>query len=200
MKAFGYLLGGDDKSFAVAVSGGSDSVSLLVLAKEFRERSGVPFTAVTVDHGLRPEAKDEARLVARLCDELGVAHHLLTWRRDGVGAVSQEAARRARHTLLAQWAERQGVRKIALGHTLDDRLETFLMRARQGSGWHGLAGLMPDSYSPAWPEGRVLMLLRPLLAFERENLREELRARGIGWIEDPSNEADRFERVRMRRL
>lgn len=101
---------------------------------------------------------------------------------------------------MAKWAETHGVDRIALGHTRDDRLETFLMRARQGSGWYGLAGLMPDGFSPVWPEGRSLPIVRPLLAFGREELRDELRTRGIAWIEDPSNDSARFERVRMRRL
>ena len=72
---------------------------------------------------------------------------------------------------------RHGIAVIALGHTRDDRIETFLMRARQGSGWHGLAGPLPSGPSPVWPEGRGLRLIRPLLAFGREDLRAELRQR-----------------------
>lgn len=203
MKAFGILTGKQDNS-SVAVSGGSDSMALLVLAAEYAAARGVSCFAVTVDHGLRPEAASEAQHVRRVCDELGVQHTILNWKReadDAVSrAVSQDEARQARHRLMAAWARRVGVKRLALGHTRDDRLETFLMRARQGSGWHGLAGLMPNGCSPVWPEGRELSLVRPLLAFGREELRDELRARGIAWIEDPSNEANRFERVRMRRL
>jgi tRNA(Ile)-lysidine synthase len=186
--------------FAVAVSGGSDSMALLLLASDVRRASGARLAAVSVDHGLRAEAKDELEVVARACEALGVEHHVLHWRRNGDGQVGQDEARRARHALLAEWAARFGHARIALGHTRDDRLETFLMRARQGSGWYGLAGLLPESASPVWPEGRGLSLFRPLLAFGREELRAELRARNLGWIEDPSNAQDRFERVRMRRL
>jgi tRNA(Ile)-lysidine synthase len=203
MKAFGFLAGKQD-SPGVAVSGGSDSMALLVLAAEYAAAQGVSCFAVTVDHGLRPEAASEARHVRRVCGKLGVQHTILRWKREAkeaVGrAVSQDEARQARHRLMATWARRVGVKRLALGHTRDDRLETFLMRARQGSGWHGLAGLMPNGCSPVWPEGRELSLVRPLLAFGREELRDELRARGIAWVEDPSNEASRFERVRMRRL
>jgi tRNA(Ile)-lysidine synthase len=74
------------------------------------------------------------------------------------------------------------------------------MRARQGSGWHGLAGPLPSGPSPVWPEGRELRLIRPLLAFSREALRAELRRRETDWSEDPSNSAERFERVRVREL
>jgi len=199
MDAFGFLAGGGD-TIGVAVSGGSDSMALLVLAVDFAKRRGALCHAVTVDHGLRPEAAQEAKTVARACGDMGITHTTLKWRRTADEPVSQEDARRARHRLLAQWTEKHDIDALALGHTRDDRLETFLMRARQGSGWYGLAGLMPDGFSPVWPEGRMLPLIRPLLAFGREELREELRARGISWMEDPSNDASRFERVRMRRL
>jgi len=179
-------------------------MALLALAADYRNRTGGRTSdrieAVSVDHGLRPEAKEEIRSAGRLCQALGVPHHVLTWRRERDGPVSQDAARRARHGLLAEWARGAGHDALALGHTRDDRLETFLMRARQGSGWRGLAGLAPESASPVWPEGRGVRLVRPLLAFGRDDLREDLRRRGLAWAEDPSNDSPRFERARMRRL
>lgn len=175
-------------------------MALLALAADYRDIAGVQIDAVSVNHGLRPEARDEISSVARTCHALGVPHHVLAWRRVGNGPVAQDAARRARHVLLADWAREAGHDTVALGHTRDDRLETFLLRARQGSGWRGLAGPLPASPSPVWPEGRGVRLIRPLLAFGREALRADLRLRGLDWIEDPSNEQDRFERVRMRRL
>lgn len=193
--------GGDTRTLGLAVSGGSDSLAMLALAAEIRTHDGgLSLAAVTVDHGLRPEAAAEADEVGRICRELGVPHSIVRWERADTGAVSQADARRARHLLLAAWAAAHDVGQIALAHTRDDRLETFLMRARQGSGWYGLAGLMPHAPSPVWPQGAALRLFRPLLAFTREDLRDDLRARGIAWIDDPSNAADRFERVRMRRL
>jgi tRNA(Ile)-lysidine synthase len=191
----------DIRTLALAVSGGSDSMALLALAADHARTAGnLRLVCVTVDHGLRPEAAEEARAVARASQALGVSHETLTWTRTSKAPAGQAEARRARHALLASWAAGQGIKRIALGHTRDDRLETFLMRARQGSGWYGLAGPMPSSPSPVWPEGDGITLLRPLLSFRREELRDELRARGIGWIEDPSNANDRFERVRMRDL
>lgn len=184
----------------LAVSGGSDSTALLVLCAGIAQEAGVSLCAASVDHGLRAEARMEAEAVHDLCMRLGVPHTILTWSRQGSGPVGQDEARRARHRLLADWARQSGANRVALGHTRDDRLETFLMRIRQGSGWHGLAGLLPTGFSPVWPEGRGLRVVRPLLAFSREDLRAELRARAIGWIEDPSNDMRRFERVRMREL
>ena len=193
--------GGDTRTLGLAVSGGSDSLAMLALAAEIRtHEGGLSLAAVTVDHGLRPEAAAEADQVGRVCRELGVPHSIVRWERADTGAVSQADARRARHQLLAAWAAAHGIGQIALAHTQDDRLETFLMRARQGSGWYGLAGPMPYAPSPVWPQGAALRLVRPLLAFTREDLRDDLRARGIAWIDDPSNAADKFERVRMRRL
>lgn len=176
-------------------------MALLALAAgHARTVTGVRILCVTVDHGLRPEAAEEARQVKRAAEALGVPHETLRWTRTGDGRVSQARARQARHALLATWARDNSVSRIALGHTRDDRIETFLMRARQGSGWYGLAGPMPFAPSPVWPEGDGLTLVRPLLAFSREDLRSDLRARGVRWIEDPSNGNEAFERVRMRRL
>ena len=175
-------------------------MALLVLAAEYRKATGVSLRAITIDHGLRAEARNEADFVGHACNRLGVQHDVMRWERQGDGPVSQDEARRARHVLLAQWASSLGINRIALGHTRDDRLETFLMRARQGSGWHGLAGPTPNSVSPVWPEGRLLSLMRPLLAFGRDELRAELATRSLSWVEDPSNDALRFERVRMRQL
>lgn len=201
MRAFD-LLAGHHATLGLAVSGGSDSLSLLVLAAEWAKARGRGVAAATVDHGLRPEALAEAEGVAAICEQIGVPHDILTWSHFGRsgGAPGQAEARRARHALLAGWARARDVGLIALGHTRDDRIETFLMRVRQGSGWHGLAGPLPLAPSPVWPEGRGLQLARPLLSFTREELRGELRTRGMAWVDDPSNEAERYERVRTRQL
>ncbi len=176
-------------------------MALLVLAADHARAAGYAgITAATVDHGLRPEAATEALRVQRACEAMGVAHEILTWTPNASGHVGQERARIARHALLASWARRRGIAHVALGHTRDDRLETFLMRARQGSGWYGLAGPMPAAPCPAWPEGEGITLVRPLLAMGREDLRDELRSRRLPWIDDPSNANTRFERVRMRTL
>ncbi len=192
---------GYDTHLVLAVSGGSDSMAMLALAQEIAARvRGLKLSAVTVDHGLRPESAAEAEYVAQVCGEMGVPHKTVRWERNETGSVSQAEARQARHCMLARWAHEIEIGQIALAHTRDDRLETFLMRARQGSGWYGLSGLTPYAFSPVWPEGAHLRIFRPLLAFGREELRDYLRAREIKWIDDPSNQSSRYERVRMRRL
>jgi tRNA(Ile)-lysidine synthase len=139
---------------------------------------------VTVDHGLR-EAGHEIALVARACARLGVAHRVEGWRWSGRGNL-QEAAREGRRAALQAAA---GGGPVLLGHTRDDQAETVLLRLMRGSGVDGLAAMAP--WAPP--------VLRPLLGLGRATLRDWLRARGLAWAEDPSNEDDRFDRVRVRR-
>lgn len=186
-----------DAPIGVAVSGGGDSLALLILAHRWAARQGRTVFALTVDHGLRPEARAEAEAVAALCRKLGLAHETL--RLEGV-APRQASLRRGRHAALARAARQRGSRLLLTGHTEDDQAETVLMRARQGSGWYGLAGMRRLSLSPVWPEGQGVFIARPLLKARREALRGFLQAEGVSWSEDPSNENPAFERVRMRRL
>jgi tRNA(Ile)-lysidine synthase len=153
--------------------------------------AGCRVAVATVDHGLRPEAAAEAAEVARVCAGLGVTHRVLHWRWDGQGNL-QDAARRGRLALLADWARGQGVAAVALGHTQDDVAETFLMRLSRKAGVDGLAAMAVRR------EVAGVVFLRPLLTVSREELRAWLLARGIGWAEDPSNSNPRFERVRAR--
>lgn len=177
---------------AVAVSGGSDSLALLRLLHECFQDEDVELHAATVDHRLRQEASGEARQVGDLCAEWGISHRILEWADwDGCGNL-QDKARQARYDLLTNWARTVGAPMLAVGHTADDQAETVLMRLSRSSGVNGLAGM---------PVKRTLngvTLFRPLLGFKRELLRGFLRRREIEWIEDPSNENERFERVRVR--
>ncbi len=173
----------------VAVSGGGDSVAALVLAVEALGAARV--AAVTVDHGLRPEAAVEAAGVAALCARLGVAHDVLRWAGPVRGNL-QAAARAARRRLIGGWA-RGRVEAVLLAHTLDDQAETVLMRLARGSGIDGLAGMAAATRADG------VLWLRPFLGVTRAALRQELRARGVAWVEDPSNADPRFLRVRARR-
>ena len=177
-----------DLPLGLAVSGGGDSVALLHLAVE----AGCKVSVATVDHGLRIEAAAEAQSVARRCAMLGVPHDILHWRYDGQGNL-QDAARRGRLALLSDWAKARGIGTVALGHTQDDVAETFLMRLARDAGVDGLAAMAPQR------EVGGVVFVRPLLAVPRTALRRWLLDRGIVWVDDPSNEDTRFERVRMRR-
>lgn len=176
----------------IAVSGGSDSVALLHLLDDWRRTGGPPLRVATVDHGLRPEAAAEAAGVARLCAGLGLEHDTLPWRDHAPGGNLPDRARRARYRLLAEWARAQGLGDIALGHTEDDLAETLLMRLARGAGVDGLAAMRAH-----WREGGVTFH-RPLLGLGREALREMLRARGVAWIEDPTNSDPAYDRTQAR--
>ena len=185
----------DDKAkIAVAVSGGSDSMAVLSALAKTRGQGGPQnLVAVTVDHGLRDGSAEEAARVAAFCAKLDVEHSTLTWGTwDGEGNL-QDAARRARYKLIADWARANDVDGVVLGHTKDDLAETFLMQVARKAGLDGLTSLREAV------EIHGVWFHRPFLGARRVELQSELRAEGIEWIDDPSNEDDAFARVRMRR-
>lgn len=177
----------------VTVSGGGDSMALLHLVWQLAPQTGARVHAVTVDHGLRPESAEEARMVAQFCEGLGIAHAVLRWQGPAPTGNLMDQARQARRDLIANWAKVQGIGHVFLGHTADDQAETFLMTLARRSGIDGLAGLRPD-----WVDGGIHWH-RPLLGQGREALRDHLRGAGVAWVDDPSNENDRFARVRARK-
>ncbi|MEQ8346131.1 MAG: tRNA lysidine(34) synthetase TilS [Sneathiellaceae bacterium] len=179
----------------VAVSGGGDSMALLHLMRSW---CGDPrrLLAAVVDHRLRPGSAAEARQVAAWAAGLGVPYRIL--RRDGplAGGGLQEAARDLRYRLLARGAAEAGAAAILLAHTRDDQIETLAMRSRRGGGPAGLGGMAPVTRRLDLPGAPLL--LRPLLDFDGQTLRQWLHRRGLDWLEDPSNRDRRFERVRVR--
>jgi tRNA(Ile)-lysidine synthase len=185
----------ETSSILVAVSGGPDSMALLVLLTEWAAtRHDVRLFAATVDHGLRSEAVAEARLCARAAKTLGVAHRTLRWEGDKPPTGLQEAARDARYTLLAAEACRVRATHLATAHHADDQAETILMRLAAGSGIAGLAGMRETSMRDG------LALVRPLLGFRKTELQAFCAARSIATVDDPSNADTRFARARTRHL
>jgi tRNA(Ile)-lysidine synthase len=182
---------------AVAVSGGSDSMALLHLAKAWGDLDGVQVSAVTVDHGLRTESAEEALQVARWAAQigvpLGVPHVILRWIGEKPQTGIQAAARAARYDLMSEWASKSGIDCLLTGHTLNDQAETVAMRLKRTTSAASIAGIRPEIM---WNHVRVL---RPLLQVKRETLRDLLRDLRQGWIDDPSNDNPVFERVRTRR-
>ncbi len=185
----------DGGPVAVAVSGGGDSLGLMLAAKAWADRAGRPLLALTVDHALQAAGADWARFVGDRARRLGIAHRTLVWRGDKPVSGVPAAARAARHALLADAARAAGARVILMGHTADDADEAAAMRAA------GARVPTPRAWSPspAWPEGRGVFLLRPLLPVRRAALRAWLAALGETWIEDPANDDPGFLRARIRR-
>lgn len=176
------------ETIGIALSGGGDSTALLHLCLA----AGLRVEAVTVDHRLRPESAAEAAAVAAACAGLAVPHSVRVWDHAEIAGNLMDAARRARMGLILDWARGRGVRHVALGHTRDDQAETLLMGLARQAGIAGLSGMRRS-----WVEGGVTVH-RPLLEAGREELRAWLRARGIGWADDPTNEDARFTRTRAR--
>lgn len=173
---------------AVGLSGGPDSLALTLLLAAWTAARGGRLTALTVDHGLRPDSAGEARTVAGWMAARGIAHEILTWEGEKPAAGLMAAAREARYGLLNGWCRAEGVLHLAVAHQLEDQAATFLMRLKRGSGLDGLAAMPPAV------EG-LPRLLRPLLGMSRERLRAHLHAAGQAWIEDPSNRNPAFERT-----
>ncbi|MBS8225894.1 tRNA lysidine(34) synthetase TilS [Vannielia litorea] len=191
--AYARLFAGDPpRRLGIALSGGGDSTALLILTREALPE--VELCAATVDHRLRTSSAEEAAQAGRLCREFDVPHEILPWEGWAGEGNLQAEARSARSALLADWAERNDLDHIALGHTLDDQAETVLMRLARGSGVDGLAAMAGRKASQG------LTWLRPLLDTRRADLRAFLSERGIRWSDDPSNDDERFDRVKARRM
>jgi tRNA(Ile)-lysidine synthase len=186
------LTGGEPRRLGVAVSGGADSLALLLLA-----HAAFPgeVAAATVDHGLREEAAGEAALVAGVCERLGCPHATLRVDVAVGGEGLQGEARRARYRALADWAEGEGIGWILTAHQSDDQAETILMRLQRGSGLAGLA-----SVRAVRAEGARVRVARPLLGWSRAELEAVVEAAGLEPVQDRSNRDERFDRVRMRRF
>lgn len=180
---------------AVAVSGGADSLALALLADAWARKRGGRITALTVDHGLRPEAAAEARQVARWLRVHGIAHRTLRWAAPKTSRANIQAkARAARYGLLTAWCREHGAADLLVAHHQEDQAETFLLRLARGSGLDGLAAMAAET-----PRDGV-RLLRPLLGVPKAALVAFLRRRKQCWIEDPSNRDIAYARVRMRAL
>jgi tRNA(Ile)-lysidine synthase len=177
---------------ALAVSGGSDSMALLRMVHEWASPEFEIF-GLTVNHGLRDDAAQEAAQVSAWCALLGIDHIMLRWEHDGIATGVQAKARKARYDVMASWCLAHDVSTLLTAHTADDQAETVAMRLLRTSTAASLSGI--------WPERRWngIRVLRPLLNLRREHLRAYLGELGQPWIDDPSNENTRFERVRIRR-
>ena len=174
----------------LAVSGGPDSLALLLLAHAVLAGR---IAVATVDHGLRAEGAAESALVGQICSELEVPHAALRVAVEPGNVQAQ--ARTARYTALAGWLEREGLEALATAHHADDQAETLLARLNRGSGVAGLAGVRARGVVP----GTRMPLLRPLLGWRRSDLAEVVALAGLTPAQDPSNTDDRFDRARLRK-
>lgn len=182
-----------DKVIATGVSGGADSLALVWQLKQWAELNRRKVIALTVDHGLRPESREEALYVSELMADWGIEHHLLVWEDEKPSSDIEARAREARYRLMADWCRQNGVKVLAVGHHLQDQAETFLMRLCRGSGVYGLSAMLP--VTDCWG----ITVIRPQLDRKPEELRSLLQQMGVAWKEDISNQSGYFFRSRIRR-
>lgn len=219
-----------EQALILAISGGPDSTALLyLLARWCGGRQSAPrLVAITIDHGLRPEARREAIAVKRFSETLGVEHRILRWSGAKPSTGIQEAARAARYRLLGAAARRAKAHCVITAHTLDDQAETVLFRIARGSGLAGICGMArtvpidnltggfgrrADAVDTAGNKARRntdssatsdrmhdVLLVRPLLDLPKARLIVTLQEAGIAYANDPSNTDPRFTRPRLRKL
>lgn len=180
-----------DEPLAVAVSGGPDSVALLLLCAA---RWPGQVTALTVDHRLRPEAALEAAIVADQCRAAGITVQVLAWEGEKPSAGLPAAARAARYQLMGDWCRASGVGVLLTAHHADDQAETLLMRLGRGSG-AGLAGIRVVR-----PLAPGVVLARPLLGLAKRDLLAIAATSGWTIADDPGNRDARLDRTRARTL
>ncbi len=181
-----------DEPVLVGVSGGGDSMALLEVAGLLAPKLGLELHVACVDHALRPEAPDEVAFVREAAARWSAGFREF---RLEPSRGDEDTLRRARHAALERARIAAGCRVVLLGHTRDDQVETIVFRFLRGAGLGGLAGIAPVRTIDGTPPG---VLVRPLLGLARADLRRLLEARGLAWIEDPTNESPRYARGRLR--
>jgi len=176
------------------VSGGADSLALVLTAHEQLAVYGYKIIALTVNHGLRKSAQSEAEYVAQIMHLNNIEHHILVWQGEKPQSGIEEAAREARYCLIKNWCDEHNVKVLLVAHHLYDQAETFLMRLQRGSGLQGLCAIREVS------DYDGLKILRPLLKTNPQVLKDYLRAKNIKWIEDESNQDTKYLRNKIRKF
>ena len=184
----------DVDTVAVGVSGGADSLALVLLLKLWAKDKNIKIVALTVDHKLRDNSTAEALYVQKVMKAFDVEHHILSWEGEKPKSSMEELARFARYGLLQEWCVENNVSVLMMAHHKLDQAETFFIRLQRGSGVDGLSGMAEVS------ELGNMKLVRPLLDFFPEEMKAFLQSQKIEWVDDPHNVQDDFLRVRIRKF
>jgi len=181
-----------EKKFIVAVSGGPDSLALCFLAKIYSIKKFVDIKYFIVDHRLRKNSTSEAKFVQKKLKNFSIKLNILTWKGKKPRKNIQSIAREKRYKLLTDEAKKYGIQNILLGHHLDDLFENFFIRILRGSGLKGLISLDKESVK------NEVNLIRPLIKLDKQDLIYISNNIFGTYIEDPSNEDEKFKRVKIR--
>ncbi len=192
------------KKVAVAVSGGCDSVALTFLLSSFCAEKNIELVALTVDHKMRESSSKEALELGKILEKNQISHHTLEINNEKVPEKNIEAKlREMRYDLLNGFCEKNKIKHLFLGHHLGDVAENFLIRLFRGSGLDGLSTMrevVSCSLLVASKNNQQLTLIRPLLDFNKDELKAFLRERKIKWFEDETNDDERFLRNKIRKF
>jgi len=185
----------DEKEIAVALSGGGDSMALAHMIVLWGQKNKCSIHLLTVNHNLRPEAKDEAIMISQWVKNFpNSTHHILTWNHNqNPTSAIMEAARTVRYSLMYDFCTMHGIKTLCVAHHGDDQLETFLFRLAKGSGLDGLKSMS------VWSDYQDIKLYRPLLGFTHQELINYCQDNQLKWIEDPSNQNEKYARPRIRK-
>ncbi|KJV55937.1 tRNA(Ile)-lysidine synthetase [Orientia chuto str. Dubai] len=178
---------------AIAVSGGSDSLALILLVKHWNQKVKGQVTVLTVDHRLRSESASEANYVSKICKDIKLKHVTLNWIHQEITGNIQAQARKARYQLLTKYCQEHDILHLVTGHHVDDIVENFFIRLFRGS---GLAGL--SSHNIFFVNN--IRIIRPLFNITKLDLQRYLKRQSIQWINDPSNSSNKYLRTKVRSL
>ena len=181
--------------FAIAVSGGSDSLALSALAKLYSLDNDNDFVALIIDHKLRKESAEEAKKTYKSLTQNKIKAKILTYRGEKFSSNIQKKARDLRYDLFEKYCGKNKIKFLILAHHQDDLIENFYIRLIRGSGIKGLTSLQN-----IFEYNKNFYLLRPLLNFNKQELLSVTKKSYSSWIEDPSNKNDKFLRVRIRKM
>lgn len=182
----------EDNSVAVAVSGGIDSMSLVLSMNEYSKKNNLKITALTVDHKLRKESTEEAEYVSNICKKFNIEHHILTWDEEKPKTNIEAIAREKRYNLISNFCEKNKIKYLITAHHLEDQAETFFIRLFRGSGIDGLSSMSEISNLFG------LTIIRPFLNLHKSDLKNFLIENNIKWVEDKSNSDEKFLRNKIR--
>lgn len=181
-----------NQKIAVAVSGGIDSLSLLLIANDWAKNNGAKVVGITVDHQLREESENEAKYVSDLAKKFNIEHHILTWQGEKPKNNVESVARENRYRMISEFCRENEINYVLIAHHLQDQAETFFIRLFRGSGLDGLSSMKQITNM------NNITIIRPLLKTKREYLKQYLENKNIKWIEDPSNNDEKYLRNKIR--
>ena len=186
------------KKIALAVSGGSDSMALTILAKQWAKKNNIDIIAFTIDHKLRTGSAMEAKFVENYMNKNNIFHKTLIWEGKKPKTGIQQKARTERYKLLVDAINEHGTNYVLLGHHKDDEIETFIMRLEKKSGLGGLSCMAPKNI--LLTDSGPINILRPFLEYDKNHLIHLCNEYKTQWVEDPSNKNIIFKRAKIRSL